>query len=600
VSYIAEQGRSFLSQCCICHFHEIFPPDFKSEQIKGTIGMATNIGTLKEKSKSETPRQNNRVKFRRPPKYKSMTLRRQEATLDVTLNDSIDSICPCDDCDPPCNGPCQKSLNISVSDTSSTNSSFSHFFDHLNVPKIFRSPPKNVKKNKSATNSPCLEESSRSKSYDPIKTSPSLTTINSADPNLDISANHHDLSIPNNATDPRYLTIDSKHLKSAHMRKTNVHAKKLLDGVKQFNSDPKRGLEFLSNAGILNKDSSKEVSLFLYREGRLSKQQIGAFLGGHNEFNQSVLSEFVSLHEFTHLILVQALRQFLWSFRLPGEAMQIDRIMDAFAKHYCNQNPNLFDEKDTCYILSFAVIMLNTSLHNPNVKTKITCEQFVAQNRGINSGKDIPRDILEMIYDSIKGEPFKIPDESYDDLMYTFFSPEKEGWLLKQGGGWKNWKRRWFVLNDRCLYYFQYSAENVPKGIVPLENVKVRMLEDSDGKRFMFEVYSENDGPVKGCKTDSKGTVVQGKHKTYRMAANSHEDRTHWVSAIQDSIQVDPAYDIVRQKKAALRRKSIRPRDHDIPTNSDSGNGNSEMVATVSRSKSNVQEERSNNFKHKL
>ena len=40
-------------------------------------------------------------------------------------------------------------------------------------------------------------------------------------------------------------------------------------------------------------------------------------------------------------------------------------------------------------------------------------EQFVAQNRGINSGKDIPRDILEMIYDSIKGEPFKIPDESY-------------------------------------------------------------------------------------------------------------------------------------------------------------------------------------------
>ena len=44
----------------------------------------------------------------------------------------------------------------------------------------------------------------------------------------------------------------------------------------------------------------------------------------------------------------------------------------------------------------------------------------------------------------------------------------------------------------------------------------------------------------------------------FRMAANSHEDRTHWVSAIQDSIQVDPAYDIVRQKKAALRRKSIR------------------------------------------
>ena len=61
-------------------------------------------------------------------------------------------------------------------------------------------------------------------------------------------------------------------------------------------------------------------------------------------------------------------------------------------------------------------------------------EQFVSQNRGINSGKDLPKDILELIYKNIKEEPFKIPDESYDDLMYTFFSPEWEGWLLKQGG----------------------------------------------------------------------------------------------------------------------------------------------------------------------
>ena len=119
---------------------------------------------------------------------------------------------------------------------------------------------------------------------------------------------------------------------------------------------------------------------------------------------------------------------------LPGEAMQIDRIMEAFAKHYCHQNPNLFDETDTCYILSFSIIMLNTTLHNPNVKKKISMDQFVSQNRGINSGKDLPRDILELIYKNIKEEPFKIPDESYDDLMYTFFSPEWEGWLLKQGG----------------------------------------------------------------------------------------------------------------------------------------------------------------------
>ena len=190
----------------------------------------------------------------------------------------------------------------------------------------------------------------------------------------------------------------------------------------------------------------------------------GNYLGSRDEFQQSVLVKFVSLHQFTDLLLVQALRQFLWSFRLPGEAQQIDRVMSTFAQHYCHQNTDSFSNSDTVYILSFAIIMLNTALHNKNVKIKITEEQFVAQNKGIDSGKDLPVDMLEAIYRNIKEQPFKIPDENYDDLMFTFFSPDREGWLVKQGGSWKSWKRRWFVLSDRCLYYFQHTAENVPKG----------------------------------------------------------------------------------------------------------------------------------------
>ena len=118
----------------------------------------------------------------------------------------------------------------------------------------------------------------------------------------------------------------------------------------------------------------------------------------------------------------------------------------------------MFVNSDTVYILSFAIIMLNTALHNKNVKIKITVDQFLAQNKGIDSGKDLSADMLEAIYKNIKEQPFKIPDETYDDLMFTFFSPDREGWLVKQGGSWKSWKRRWFVLSDRCLYYFQHTA----------------------------------------------------------------------------------------------------------------------------------------------
>lgn len=49
---------------------------------------------------------------------------------------------------------------------------------------------------------------------------------------------------------------------------------------------------------------------------------------------------------------------------------------------------------DTCYVLSFAIIMLNTSLHNPSVKDKPSVEQFIQMNRGINNGGDLPRELL--------------------------------------------------------------------------------------------------------------------------------------------------------------------------------------------------------------
>lgn len=51
---------------------------------------------------------------------------------------------------------------------------------------------------------------------------------------------------------------------------------------------------------------------------------------------------------------------------------------------------------DTCYVLSFAIIMLNTSLHNHNVRDKPTAERFITMNRGINEGGDLPEELLRV------------------------------------------------------------------------------------------------------------------------------------------------------------------------------------------------------------
>jgi len=60
------------------------------------------------------------------------------------------------------------------------------------------------------------------------------------------------------------------------------------------------------------------------------------------DFNLDVLNAFVNLQELQDMLIVSALRQFLWSFRLPGEAQKIDRMMEKFAERYCDLNPGIF------------------------------------------------------------------------------------------------------------------------------------------------------------------------------------------------------------------------------------------------------------------
>lgn len=49
---------------------------------------------------------------------------------------------------------------------------------------------------------------------------------------------------------------------------------------------------------------------------------------------------FVDLLDLSNLPFVDALRNFLQAFRLPGESQKIDRYMLKFAERYIAGNPN--------------------------------------------------------------------------------------------------------------------------------------------------------------------------------------------------------------------------------------------------------------------
>jgi Sec7-like guanine-nucleotide exchange factor len=63
-----------------------------------------------------------------------------------------------------------------------------------------------------------------------------------------------------------------------------------------------------------------------------------------------------------------AIREFLESFRLPGEAQKIIRILEQWSRQFYAQEPGIFYSSDAVYILAISVIMLNTDKHNPAVR----------------------------------------------------------------------------------------------------------------------------------------------------------------------------------------------------------------------------------------
>ena len=186
-------------------------------------------------------------------------------------------------------------------------------------------------------------------------------------------------------------------------------------GIVQFNRKPKKGIAFLQGQGLLG-DSPADVAHFLASTRGLDKTLIGDYIGEREDFNLKVMHAFVDALNFTNLEFDSAIRNFLNGFRLPGEAQKIDRLMEKFAERYVNCNPEAFKSADVAYVLAYSVIMLNTDAHNPMVKVKMTKNDFMRNNRGINDGGDLPVDFMEAIYDRIVNDEIKMKDEPGENL----------------------------------------------------------------------------------------------------------------------------------------------------------------------------------------
>nr|CEL67418.1 TPA: GK24228, related [Neospora caninum Liverpool] len=325
-------------------------------------------------------------------------------------------------------------------------------------------------------------------------------------------------------------------LRERRERKRRIEAAAAL-----FNANPKTFIPHLEDLELLPSPATpRAVAAFLRDTRGLDLVKVGEYLAQNKDWNKQVLVEFLATFAFASVSLVEALRTLLASFRLPGESQQIERIMEAFAGEYFQQQPfvttpllpaqlaelaqvpavssgeekteqsggakrgkkekekedprfgiprwviseaafwrleddsacveaktaevlerprrrsldlsNLhvsegheteqtpdgeprthaeirehltnklktftpdhpppgyvsFEHRDTVFVLSYSIVMLNTDLHNSQVKVKMNVEQFLRNNRGINQGKSLPVFFLTEIYLSIRDDEIRM------------------------------------------------------------------------------------------------------------------------------------------------------------------------------------------------
>jgi len=233
-------------------------------------------------------------------------------------------------------------------------------------------------------------------------------------------------------------------------------AQKFDIGSIRFKQSIQRGMDFFISENMCEANAPA-IAQFLYQNNdKLDKTQIGELLGREAEFSliknetsaekggpgiaAALLQSYVQFFDFRDVSIDDAIRDLLSTFRLPGEAQKIDRIMEQFARKYSDENyhhhvtasnsediesfnhesSKLEINADTIFVLSFSIIMLNTDLHNPNIReeNRMNEDQFLRNNRGIGTkGSNLSDEYLLQIYHSIAKRPITLREDDDARLM---------------------------------------------------------------------------------------------------------------------------------------------------------------------------------------
>jgi len=91
-------------------------------------------------------------------------------------------------------------------------------------------------------------------------------------------------------------------------------------------------------------------------------------------------------------------------------------------------------------------------------------------------------------------------------------NPDKVGWLTKQGGLVRNWKKRWFVLKNSKLFYYHGKTDTAFIGEIDLETAGIQNADKKTGKKLCIEITTHG--------------------RTFFIHADSQHEYDEWLKAL--------------------------------------------------------------------
>jgi len=110
--------------------------------------------------------------------------------------------------------------------------------------------------------------------------------------------------------------------------------------------------------------------------------------------------------------------------------------------------------------------------------------------------------------------------EGLEPIMWS--KPDKQGEMKKQGHMVKNWKSRWFILQQDKLFYFRSKSDTYPIDFIPLKGCQVlNKTINGKQKKYMFELKSPE------------------MSKEFTIETTSTEDLEDWIDKIKKAAEYD-------------------------------------------------------------